>query len=152
MNISATTDRDFPKLCGALGLEHLAGEPEFTTNPDRVRNRKQLRETIEGVLATKTTAEWVAILNGHQVLAQPVNTVKEAFEHPQVVHNQMKQAVQHPTAGRVNVLRMPLRMSQTPLTVQGPPPLLGEHTREVLARYLDIGDEEHAELQQEGVV
>jgi crotonobetainyl-CoA:carnitine CoA-transferase CaiB-like acyl-CoA transferase len=117
-----------------------------------VRNRKQLRKTIEGVLATKTTGEWVALLNARQVLAEPVNTVKEAFAHPQVMHNQMKQTVQHPTAGRVNVLRMPLRMSQTPLTLQGPPPLLGEHTREVLARYLDIGDEEYAELQQEGVV
>ena len=152
MNISATTDRDFPKLCGALGLEHLAEDPEFATNPDRVRNRKQLRETIEGVLATRTTGEWVAILNDHQVLAEPVNNVKDAFAHPQVVHNQMKQTVQHPTAGPLNVLRMPLRMSETPLTLQGPPPLLGEHTREVLARYLDIGDEEYAELLQEGVV
>jgi crotonobetainyl-CoA:carnitine CoA-transferase CaiB-like acyl-CoA transferase len=117
-----------------------------------VRNREQLRKIIEGVLAAKTTSEWVAILNAHQVLAEPVNTVKEAFAHPQVVHNQMKQAVEHPTAGQVGVLRMPLRMSKTPLRLQGPPPRLGEHTREVLARYLDIGDEEYALLQSEGVV
>jgi crotonobetainyl-CoA:carnitine CoA-transferase CaiB-like acyl-CoA transferase len=152
MNISATTDREFPRLCGVLGLDHLAEDPEFATNPDRVRNREQLRETIEGVLATKTTSEWVAFLSARQVMAEPVNTVKEAFEHPQVVHNQMKQTLQHPTAGPVSVLRMPIRMSQTPLTMQGPPPRLGEHTREVLARYLDIGDEKYAQLRQEGVV
>ncbi len=152
MNISATTDREFPRLCAAMGLEHLAGNPDYATNSDRVRNRKQLREILEGVLATKTTGEWVTLLNAQQVLAEPVNTVKEAFSHPQVVHNQMKQTLQHPTAGPVSVLRMPLRMSETPLTLQGPPPRLGEHTREVLARYLDIGDEEYARLQQEGVV
>jgi crotonobetainyl-CoA:carnitine CoA-transferase CaiB-like acyl-CoA transferase len=94
----------------------------------------------------------VEILNSHGVKAEPVNNVDEAFADPQVVHNQMKQAVQHPTAGEVNVLRMPLRLSSTPLEIQGPPPRLGEHTREVLARYLGISDDEYLQLQEDGVV
>ena len=150
--ISATTDREFPVFCRALKLDYLTDDPQYATNPDRLQHRDWLRKIIEGVLATKPTREWVEILNSHGVKAEPVNNIDEAFADPQVVHNQMKQAVQHPTAGEVNLLRMPLQLSSTPLEIQGPPPRLGEHTREVLARYLGISDDEYLQLQEDGVV
>ena len=152
MTISATTDREWPVFCRALGLDSLAEDAQYATNPERVKHRERLRRIIEGILETKSAREWVEILNSQQVKAEPINTVEEAFAHPQVVHNKMKQTVQHPTAGEVNVLRMPLQLSSTPLEIQGPPPRLGEHTREVLARYLNVSDEEYTQLQKEGVV
>lgn len=152
MNVTAVTDREFPNLCRALGLDHLAKDPEFATNPDRVRNRKRLRGMIEGVLAARTTGEWTEILHAHGVMAEPVNTISEAFAHPQVVHSRMRQTVEHPTAGAVSVMRTPIKLSGAPLCIQSPPPRLGEHTREVLSSYLGVTDEEYARLEKDGVV
>ena len=152
MSITAVTDREFPNLCKALALEYLTEDPEFATNPDRVRNRKRLRKTLEGVLASKTTAEWLDILQRYNVLAEPINDIRQAFEHPQVVHSGMRQTVEHPSVGTVSVMRTPIRLSASPLEIQGPPPRLGEHTREVLEGYLGISSDELDRLQEEGVV
>ena len=152
INIAAARDKEFSGMCRTLGIERLLEDPDFSTNPDRVQNRKRLREMMEEVLLTKSTSEWVTLFNANGVLADRVNTVAEALAHPQTVHNQMKQTVQHPTAGPVKVMRTPVKLPNTPLSIQGPPPRLGQHTRAVLASYLGLGDREMAELEREGVI
>ena len=152
MSITAVTDREFPNLCKALALEHLTEDPGFATNPDRAKNRKRLRQALEPVLATRTTSEWLAQFEAHNVLAEPINDIAEAFNHPQVVHSEMRQTVEHPSVGTVSVLRTPIRLSASPLEIQGPPPRLGEHTREVLEGYLGISGEEFDRLGEERVV
>ena len=152
MSISAVTDREFPNLCKALGLDHLVDDPDFATNPDRARNRARLRGLMEGVLVGKTSSEWIVQLQSYNVLAEPINDIRDAFEHPQVVHSGMKQTVEHPSVGTVSVMRTPIRLSASPLEIQGPPPRLGEHTREVLESYLGVSGEEFERLREEGVV
>ena len=152
INVAASRDKEFARMCRTLGMEHLLEDPHFSTNPERVRNRLRLREMMQDVLLTKSANEWVAIFAANEVLADRVNTIAEALAHPQVVHNQMEQAVQHPVAGEVKVPRTPVKLPNTPLRIQGPSPRLGEHTREVLAAYLGMGDEELARLQRKGVV
>ena len=152
ISITAVTDREFPNLCRALGLEHLTEDPEFATNPDRASHRKRLRQTLEPVLATRTTSEWTRVFGDHGVLSEPINDIGQAFDHPQVVHSEMRQTVEHPSVGTVSVMRTPIRLSASPLEIQGPPPRLGEHTREVLESYLGISGEEFDRLREEGVV
>ena len=152
INVGASRENVFPKLCQALGMEEMATDPEFATNPDRVRNRKRLREIIESALTTKPSSEWLTILNEHGVLAEPINDIKQALAHPQVVNNEMKQTLTHPKTGAINVLRSPVELPNTPLSIQGPPPLLGEHTQEVLSRYLSITEDEYGNMHRDGVV
>lgn len=152
INIAAVREKEFSSMCQVLGISELAEDQAFATNEGRVGNRQRLRGAMENALRAKPTSEWVALLGSHGVLADGVNTIEEAMGHPQVVHNQLKQTVEHPTAGAVSVMRTPLAIPTAPLSIQGPPPLLGEHTRDVLARYLGIGDEEYEQLRLEGVV
>ena len=152
INIGASRQNAFRGLCAALDMEYLADDPDFSTNAARVKNRKRLRGMIEAVLGDKTNKECLDILNGKGVLAEPVNTIDQAFAHPQVVNNRMVEKLHHPSTGDVDVLRTAIRLPKAPLKVQGPPALLGEHTRDVLGRYLGIDDGEYARLHQDGVV
>ena len=144
--------KQYPNLCSSIGRDDLVDNPQFATNTDRVKNRKQLREEIEAVLATKSTNQWMEIFDATEVLAEPINNIEEAMVHPQVVHNQMKQIVEHPTAGPITLLRKPIELPTTPLSFKGPPPRLGEHTREVLSSYLGLADVDLDDLQQDGAL
>ena len=152
ISIAGATMKQYPNLCSAIGLEELVNDPDFATNTDRVRNRKQLREKIEAVMATKSSDEWMKIFDAKGVLAEPINTIEEAMAHPQVVHNQLKQTIKHPTAGPITLLRTPFELPTTPLSFKGPPPRLGEHTRKVLGSYLGLADKDLDQLQKEGVI
>ena len=152
VSITAVTDREFPNLCKALGLEHLTEDADLATNPDRARHRKRLRQALEPVLAARTTSEWLDVFESHNVLAEPINDIGQAFDHPQVVHSGMRQTVEHSSVGAVSVMRTPIRLSASPLEIQGPPPRLGEHTQEVLDSYLGVSSEEFDRLREEGVV
>ena len=115
INIAAVREKEVSSLCQALGMPELAEDLAFATNQERVKNRQRLREAIENALRARPTSEWVDLLGSHGVLADAVNTIEEAMVHPQVVHNQLKQTVEHPTAGAVSVMRTPLRIPTAPL-------------------------------------
>ncbi len=151
VNIAAGNDAMFARLCRALGLDHLADDPRFATNASRITNLPALVAAIEGALAKYRTAEVVALLDAAEVPCGPIYTVPEVFADPQVQHLELHQRVPHPVLGEVDQLGFPYRFSTSPASIRRHPPLLGEHTEEVLAE-LGVSLAEVAELRRSGAV
>jgi formyl-CoA transferase len=145
-------DRQYRAFCEAAGCEHLADDPRFATNPDRVRNRDILIPLLQEVFRQKTTQEWIDLFFEIDIPGGPINTIDRVFQHPQLVARQMVVEVPHPTAGTVKLVRSPMNLSRTAPGVRRPPPLLGEHTDQVLSGLLGYTPEQIKELRAEGVV
>lgn len=151
MNIAAGNQPMWERMAKALGLEHLISDERFVTYGDRIRNRPKLTRLIEERLAEKTTKEWEEILNEVGVANGPILYVDEVFQDPQVLHQQMLLEVDHPAAGRIKTIGFPIKLSQTPAQVRMPPPLMGQHTEEVL-KDLGYSAEESDAMRKEGIV
>ncbi|KAF9584249.1 hypothetical protein BGW38_007093 [Lunasporangiospora selenospora] len=130
--IGAGNDGQFKILCTVLGLDHLPGDLAYRTNKDRVRNREALIAILSERLQTKTNSDWLAALEDQGIPFAPINNIAQTFEHPQVLARDMVQEIEHPTAGKIKVTGIPVRYSETKATIRVPPPLLGQHTDEVL--------------------
>ncbi|MFI5695039.1 CaiB/BaiF CoA transferase family protein [Kribbella sp. NPDC051586] len=133
VTVGANNERLWQRLCEALGLARLQTDPRFVTNTDRMSNRGELAAELETCLASATTDEWVTRLLDAGVPAGPIRDYRQVLdEDPHVQARGMVQEVDHPVEGRVRVLGTPVRMSRTPARIRRHPPLLGEHTEEVL--------------------
>jgi formyl-CoA transferase len=133
LTLGANNERLWQRLCAALELIGLLTDPRFVTNTDRMANRDELAAELESRLATATTDEWVALLLDAGVPAGPIRDYQYVLdEDPHVRARGMVQEIEHPVEGRVRVLGSPVRMSRTPVRIRRHPPLLGEHTEEVL--------------------
>ena len=136
INIAASGDEMFARLCKALGTEELLDDPRFSDGPARGRNRSALSEAIGAVTGTGTTAEWVDRLNGHGVPSGPVYSLDGTFADPQVRHIGMAAPVDHPTRGSMELVGQPVRFHRTPWQLRNACPEMGEHTDAILA---DLG-------------
>src|SRR5690554_1534728 len=114
----------------AAKLDHLADDPRFARNADRVHNRDELVSLLSEKLSTRKTREWITIFDEAGVPVGPINTIDEVVVDPQVIAREMVVEVEHPTAGTVTMLACPIRMSGSVRGQLRPPPLLGEHTAE----------------------
>lgn len=130
--LAVGNDRQWSHLCDALARPDLAIDSRFTTNPARVEHRAELVPIIETAFRKRTTGDWLALLEEIGVPASPVNSVAQALNHPQVAARQMVEEVAHPALGFVKMVSSPLKLSATPPTIRRHPPMLGEHTREIL--------------------
>jgi crotonobetainyl-CoA:carnitine CoA-transferase CaiB-like acyl-CoA transferase len=133
-------------------MEKLADEPKFATNPARVAHRKELVTILEGVFVQKTRRQWLKTLTDARLPAGPVYSMEEIFTDPQVLHRQMLVKLQHPKAGPINQIGIPMKFSQTKPEIKTPPPLLGEHTDEILRTLLAYDSKRISELHAKGVV
>jgi crotonobetainyl-CoA:carnitine CoA-transferase CaiB-like acyl-CoA transferase len=131
--VAVGSDGLWRRFTSATGLDELADDPRYATNPDRVRNRDTLIPLITETLAAQGCAEWTDLLNAAGVPAGPVNTVPAALAQPQVAAREMVVEVEHPVAGTLKMLGSPLKLSAQPTSIRRPPPVLGEHTDEILA-------------------
>jgi crotonobetainyl-CoA:carnitine CoA-transferase CaiB-like acyl-CoA transferase len=138
------------RFVDAMGLQHLAEEPRFATREQRTANAQDLHEILAGVFLTNTTDHWVRLLVEAGVPASPVNTVAQMVADEQVIARNMIVQQEHPTAGAIRVVGVPVKLSDTPGSVRTPAPLLGEHTEEILAS-LGHGDRFES-LKRSGVV
>jgi crotonobetainyl-CoA:carnitine CoA-transferase CaiB-like acyl-CoA transferase len=125
-------DQQFAALCRALELEHLIADPEYGDSLQRARRSQELYELISGILATRPRDAWLQVLERHDVAAAPVLERHEVFDHPQVRANGMLVQQPHPQAGQVEMVGIPIRLSDTPGGLRRPAPLLGQHTDDVL--------------------
>jgi crotonobetainyl-CoA:carnitine CoA-transferase CaiB-like acyl-CoA transferase len=132
-------DGQFAKCCEVLGRPEWASDERFAKNAGRVRNLAVLRPLIAEVLLTRDTADWIARLEAAGVPCGPINTVPQVFEEDQVRHRGMLADIAHPLAGTVPQVVSPMRFTDAPLAFERAPPLLGEHTAEIL-RELGIED------------
>jgi len=150
MNVAAGNDDIFKRLCAAIGRPDLSDDPRFATNPKRVENRDSLEPLLEKILPSRTTAEWLEIFRQHDVPVGPVYRISEIARDPQVLARHMLLTLQHPKAGAIRQFAQPFKCTDErgPHT---PPPLLGEHTDEVLES-IGYSSERIAELRRTGVV
>jgi len=133
INIAASGQHMFRRLCEALGTEALLDDPRFRTAPDRSRNRIALTAELDRALAARTSAEWVELLNGKGVPSGPILNVQEVFENEQIQHLGMAVPVHHPVLGELRVQAPPHTLSRTPASVRTHAPDAGEHTDQILA-------------------
>jgi crotonobetainyl-CoA:carnitine CoA-transferase CaiB-like acyl-CoA transferase len=134
LTLGANNERLWQRLCTALKVTHLQTDPRFVTNTDRMLNRDDLVVELEKTLVEAETDDWVALLLEVGVPAGPIRDYRQVLdEDPHVKARGMVQEIDHPIEGRVRVLGSPVRMSGTPAQLRRHPPLLGEHTAEVLA-------------------
>jgi crotonobetainyl-CoA:carnitine CoA-transferase CaiB-like acyl-CoA transferase len=141
INIAASGQNMFRRLCEALGTEPLLNDPRFKSAPDRSKNRKALAVELEKAFLSRTSADWVELLNAKGVPSGPILDVKEMFENEQVQHLQMAVPVKHPALGEVRVQAPPVTLSRTPASVRLHSPDPGEHTDEILGELGFSADE-----------
>ncbi|MCW5881998.1 MAG: CoA transferase [Anaerolineae bacterium] len=149
--LAVGNDGQFRRLALLLGHAEWADDSRFATNPARVTYRETLIPLVQAALVARPTADWLDRFQHAGIPAGKVNTVGEALAHPSAVARNMVVAVPHPTAGEVRLVNSPLRLSATPTAVRRPPPLLGEHTAEVLVE-LGYSEEQIVELCSDGVI
>jgi formyl-CoA transferase len=133
ITVGGNNQRLWERLCAAIGREDLPGDPRFATNPDRMANRPALAAELESALAARDTAEWVEDLLAAGVPAGPIHDYAQAVDDPHTRAREMVVEMEHPEAGTVYGLGIPVKLSATPGSIRRPPPLLGEHTDEILA-------------------
>jgi crotonobetainyl-CoA:carnitine CoA-transferase CaiB-like acyl-CoA transferase len=152
INIAVGNNALWSTFCKVMGLESYEKDPRFDTNPKRVQNRPALVDIIEERTVKFTTEELRKILDGAGIPNGPVWTVGEALTAPQTIALGMVQELEHPRAGRIKVTGIPVNLSSTPGSLRQPPPLLGQHTEEVLSKLLGMDPREIQELRQKGVI
>jgi crotonobetainyl-CoA:carnitine CoA-transferase CaiB-like acyl-CoA transferase len=151
MNIAASGQHMYRRLCEALDVKHLIDDPRFKTPQDRSKNRVACNAELEKATVTKTSADWVTILNKAGVPCGPILNVKEVFEDEQVRALGLAVKIRHPRLGEQEVQNLPVTLSRTPGAVRTASPDLGEHTDQVLAE-LGYSKEEVAALHRDGAV
>ncbi|MCS6926485.1 MAG: CoA transferase [Candidatus Binatia bacterium] len=150
--LAVGNDGQWQQLCEVLGRPELAADPRFATNPARVQHRDVLIPLLQEVFATREIDYWLHTLTAAGIPCGPVQTVVQVFADPQVLAREMVWTVPHPTAGVVRLLGSPLKLSETPAKCYTPPPLLGEHTEQILSSLLGYTPQEIARLRASGAI
>ena len=150
--LACGNDNLFNKFCEAAGCAGLPEDPRFSTNAERVKNRVEITRLLNAVFEQRSTKEWVKLLDDAGVANGPINTIKEVFEEPQVIARGMKFELPHAAAGKVTLVASPMKFSGTPLKHDMPPPVVGQHTDEILRTVLKKTDAEIAALKAAGAV
>lgn len=150
--LAVGNDGQFAKFCQVAGCPELATDPRFAKNQDRVRNRAVLVPMLEQILRTRAKADWLAALEAAKVPCGAINNLAEVFANPQVHARGMVHQWEHPLAGPLNLVGSPIKLSGTPVRSDLPPPLLGQHTEEVLRDVLGWGEDRIAQLRAQEVI
>lgn len=138
--IATFNDREFIRLADALGRPEWKADPRFSTNGARVVHRTQIKAAVAEVIRTEERAHWVEVLNAARVSCGPINDMSDIERDPHVEVREMIVRQTHPRLGEVRTIASPLRLSESPPTYRRPPPLMGEHTDEVLRDVLGLDD------------
>lgn len=150
--LTVGNDNQFRKFAEVAGQPQWASDPRFASNEQRVAHRAELIPLIRQATVFKTTAEWVTALEGAGVPCGPINDVAQVFADPQVQFRGLQVELPHALGGTVPQVASPIRLSATPVEYRRAPPLLGEHTLEVLSGLLGLPDAEVIALRQRGVL
>jgi len=150
--LAVGNDAQFARFCAAAGVPEWANDPRFATNAARVANRATLQPMVGQVLRTRSQSDWLACLEPLAVPCGPINRLDQVFADPHVTARGVRFDLPHPAGGSVPQVAAPIRMSATPPSYERAPPLLGEHTREVLRDVLGMPEEVVLDLARRGVI
>ena len=150
--LAVGNDTQFRRFCALACRAELADDARFATNPARVAHRAELVPLLEPLLRRRTTRDWIAALDAAGVPCGPINRLNEVFDDPQVRHRGLRIDLPHPAAGSVPLVASPLRLSASPVGHAAAPPLLGQHTNEILRELLGLAEADLAQLRASGAV
>ncbi len=150
--LAVGNDAQFSRFCDLCGKPSVAGDERFVTNSNRVKNRQQLVPMVSEWMARESSEWWLASLNERGIPCGPFNSIEQVFDDPQVQFRQMQRKLKHPTAGEVPTVANPISFSETPIDYAMAPPLLGQHTDEVLRDLLNKDDQQITALRRDGVI
>jgi crotonobetainyl-CoA:carnitine CoA-transferase CaiB-like acyl-CoA transferase len=150
--LAVGTDQQFSRLCETLGLPELATDARFVTNRKRMEHKSALIPMLAARFKTRGARAWMEALNAIGVASGPINDFGQVLADPQVQHREMLREIPHPLSGTLPIVANPVRFSDTPIEYGRWPPLLGEHTREVLRDMLAMSEEDIAALEREKVI
>jgi formyl-CoA transferase len=150
--IAVANQKLWVNFCKLVGKEDWLNDPRFESNAERVKNRDVLLPLVDEMFAGKTCNEWMELLVGASIPCGPVNDMQHLFADPQVRHRDMIAEVPHPTIGTLRLTGIPIKYSETPGTIRLHPPLLGEHTNDVLTGVLSYSSDQIKELQALGAI
>jgi crotonobetainyl-CoA:carnitine CoA-transferase CaiB-like acyl-CoA transferase len=150
--LACGNDNLFRKFCDAAGQSSLASDPRFASNGKRVENRAEMTRLLGEIFKQRTTAEWVDLLEKAGVPNGPINDIAQVYEEPQVQARGIRVDLDHPVAGKLPTVASPMRFSATKVEYRGAPPMLGQHTEEVLKSLLEKSDTELARLRAAKVI
>jgi crotonobetainyl-CoA:carnitine CoA-transferase CaiB-like acyl-CoA transferase len=152
--VAVGNDGQFRTFARILGEPDLPDDPDFATNDARVRNRARVVGHLQAIVKRKPSAHWLSELEANRIGCGPINTLDQVFSDPHVLAREMVRQIPHPKAGPegVKIISSPLRLSATPVAYRHHPPLLGEHTDEVLREKLGLSDDELASLREAGTI
>ena len=150
--VAVANQKLWVNFCKLIGKDEWIDDPRFESNPKRVENREVILPLVAGVLAQKTCREWMDRFVEASIPCGPVNNMQSLFSDPQVLHRGMVAEIPHPTIGLLRLAGIPIKYSSTPGAIRRPPPLLGEHTDEILAKVLAYSADQVDALKQEGAV
>lgn len=150
--IGTGTNKLFAHFCMVIGRVDLPKDPRFKSNQNRVKHREELIPMISERTREKTTAEWLAILEREGIPCGPVNSLKQAFAEPQLRVTEMVVEVPHSVYGSIHLVGIPYKYSESPCAIERTPPLLGEHTDEVLAERLSMSTQAIKALRGEAII
>jgi formyl-CoA transferase len=150
--IAVANQKLWVNFCEVAGREDWLKDPRFESNPKRVENREMLIPLIEELFAERTCDEWMKLLVGAAIPCGPVNDMQHLFADQQVQHRNMAVEVSHPTIGSLRLTGIPVNYSETPAKIRLHPPLLGEHTQEVLAETLGYSPDQIGALGKKGAI
>jgi crotonobetainyl-CoA:carnitine CoA-transferase CaiB-like acyl-CoA transferase len=149
--VAVGSERQWPRFCAVLGRDDLAADPRFVTNGDRVDHRTDLRAILAARFVERTTTAWLADLEAAEVPAGAIDDVLTAFDSPAATALEMLAEVEHPALGVLRQAGIPIRFERTPGAIRSAPPLLGEHTDEILAE-LGYGRDEVERMRASGAI
>src|SRR5215470_14150340 len=150
--LAVGSDRLWRLFCPIIGRPDMTDDPRYRTNADRVKNRDGLIKTLQDVFSTRTYEEWESVLLARGIPMGAINSIGQVVEHPQVAARGVLGEMDHPRAGKVQMVGAPVRLSKTPGSVRTPAPMLGEHTDEVLRDLLGLSNGEIADLRDAGAL
>jgi succinate--hydroxymethylglutarate CoA-transferase len=145
-------DRLFGIICDRLGNPEWKTSPKFAINTSRVANRVELDTLIETITLTKTTKEWLDVFEGSGLPYSAVNDIQGTLDHEHVLARDMVKEMEHEWCGRIKMVNTPVKYSESKPSIRSVPPMLGQHTDEILREILGLNESEIEKLKAEGAV
>lgn len=150
--IGAGSDGQFNELCGVLGMPELADDQRFVSNKKRVENRDELKAILDAIFKDKSNSEWSEVFKSANLPFGPVNSIQQVFDDPHIRDIELVKQLEHPHAGTVKVVGPPVSFSDSLNTARTAPPILGQHTDEVMRDVLKYDNDKIAELRQKKII